>query len=107
MRGEIWTVAGGVYASKPRPAAIVQDDRFDALASVVVVPFTTTYVEADLLRVRVEATDESGIAAGSWAMIDKVTAVRASNLGERLGRLTDEQQAEIDRRMLVFLGLVG
>jgi mRNA interferase MazF len=28
-RGEIWLVAGGVYASKPRPALIVQDDRFD------------------------------------------------------------------------------
>ena len=30
-RGEIWTVAGGKdYAGKPRPALIIQDDRFDA-----------------------------------------------------------------------------
>ena len=30
-RGEIWTVAGGAaYAGKPRPAVIVQDNRFDA-----------------------------------------------------------------------------
>ena len=26
-RGDIVTVAGGVYASKPRPALVVQDDR--------------------------------------------------------------------------------
>lgn len=36
-RGEIWTVAGGAaYAGKPRPAVIVQDDRFDANDSIVV-----------------------------------------------------------------------
>jgi hypothetical protein len=30
-RGEIWTVAAGAaYTGKPRPAVIVQDDRFDA-----------------------------------------------------------------------------
>ena len=36
IRGEIWTVAGGVYASKPRPAVIMQDDLFDSTLSVVV-----------------------------------------------------------------------
>lgn len=30
-RGEVWTVAGGAARTgKPRPAVIVQDDRFDA-----------------------------------------------------------------------------
>ncbi|HZD22554.1 MAG TPA: type II toxin-antitoxin system PemK/MazF family toxin, partial [Acidimicrobiia bacterium] len=29
-RGDIVLVAGGVYASKPGPALIVQDDRFKA-----------------------------------------------------------------------------
>ena len=41
-RGEVWTVAGGAaYAGKPRPAVIVQDDRFDANDSIVVCPLTT------------------------------------------------------------------
>ena len=41
-RGEIWTVAGeAAYAGKPRPAVIVQDDRFDANDSIVVCPLTT------------------------------------------------------------------
>ena len=28
-RGDVWTVSGTGYAGKPRPAVIVQDDRFD------------------------------------------------------------------------------
>lgn len=34
VRGELWTVAGGVYAWKPRPALIVQDDRLRDTGSV-------------------------------------------------------------------------
>ncbi len=52
-RGEIWTVAGGVYASKPRPALILQDDRFDGTDSVTVLPLTTTHVEAPLVRIHI------------------------------------------------------
>jgi len=41
-RGEIWTVAArGAYMSKPGPAVIVQDDRFDATASVTICAMTT------------------------------------------------------------------
>jgi mRNA interferase MazF len=33
-RGDIWTVSGGKgYTGKPRPVAILQDDRFDATDS--------------------------------------------------------------------------
>ena len=40
-RAEVWTVSGDAYAGKSRPAVIVQDDRFDATASVTVCAFTT------------------------------------------------------------------
>lgn len=35
-RGEVWTVSGAGYAGRPLPAVIVQDDRFDATASITV-----------------------------------------------------------------------
>jgi len=45
-RAEIWTVAGGSgYAGKPRPAVIIQDDRFDT-DSVTICPFTTDPTDA-------------------------------------------------------------
>ena len=50
-RGEIRTVAGGAaYAGKPRPAVIVQDDRFDANDSIVVCPLTTDPTPAPIFR---------------------------------------------------------
>ncbi len=105
-RGEIWLVAGGVYASKPRPALIVQSDRFDT-DSVTVCPFTTTDLDAPLLRLRISADETTGIDRPSFAMIDKLTTVRRSHVGERVGELSAAQLIEFERLVLVFLGFAG
>ena len=104
-RGDLWTVAGGVYASKPRPALIIQDDRFDSTDSVTVLPLTTTAVDAPLLRLTVPATELSGLRQDSQIMVDKLTTVRRVNVQERVGRLTAVQLVEVERAMLAFLGL--
>jgi mRNA interferase MazF len=57
-RGEVWTVSGGApYAGKPRPAVIVQEDRFEGTNSITLCAFTTDPTEAPLLRLLVEPTD--------------------------------------------------
>ncbi|MDQ2638505.1 MAG: type II toxin-antitoxin system PemK/MazF family toxin [Actinomycetota bacterium] len=106
-RGEIWTVAGGVYAAKPRPAVIVQDDLFDATTSVTVAPMTSTLLDAPLMRIRISGGDGrlSGLDHDSDVMIDKLTTVRRSNLHARVGRLTAEEVVEVERTMMAFLGL--
>jgi mRNA interferase MazF len=104
-RGDIVLVAGGVYASKPRPAIIVQDDLFDATDSVTVCPLTTTAVDAPLLRLPVGADATTGIGHDSFAMIDKLTTVRRANVGQRVGRLDAVRMLELERRLVVFLGL--
>lgn len=89
-RGEVWTVvAGGGYRGKPRPAEIVQDDRFDATASVTLCPFTSDDTDAPLLRLLVPPTESK------------------SKLGRRLGRLDREDVLRLDRSIFVFLGLGG
>lgn len=103
-RGDIVTVAGEVYASKPRPALIVQDDRFDATDSLTVCPFTSTDVEAPLLRVSVTADGENGLDRDSFLMVDKMTTVRRSNARPVVGRLDGTTLVEFERRLLVFLG---
>ena len=103
-RGEIVTVAGGVYASEPRPALVVQDDRFDANDSVTVCPFTTTEVDAPLLRVLVVADGLNGLGQDSYLMVDKITTVRRSNARDVLGRLEATTLVEFERRLLVILG---
>ncbi len=104
-RGDIRLVAGGVYASKPRPAVVLQDDLFSALDSVTVCPLTTTVVDAPLLRVPITSTAASGLDADSYAMVDKLTTVKRANLGDAVGELTAQQLADIERRVLVFLGI--
>lgn len=104
-RGEIWTVAGGVYASKPRPAVIVQDDLFSETASVTVVPLTTTFADAPLLRIRIPSGPLSGLERDSDLMVDKLTTVRRSSVQTRVGRLATDQLAEVERALMTFLGV--
>jgi mRNA interferase MazF len=105
-RGDILTAAArGVYTGKPRPVVIVQDDRFDATASVTVCPLTTHPVEAPLTRIAVEPTASTGIAQPSQVMVDKITTIPRANVRDRLGRLADADLIRLDRALVVFLGL--
>lgn len=106
-RGDIVTVAGGVYANKPRPALVVQDDRFDATDSLTVCPFTSTEVDAPLLRIPVVADEENGLGQDSYLMVDKITTIRRSNARSVVGRLEATAMVEFERRLLVFLGFGG
>jgi len=107
-RGDIWSAAAGAgYAGKPRPVAIIQDDRFEATNSVTVCAFTTGLTDAPLLRPPVEPSPENGLAQPSNLMIDKITTVRRDKLGERIGKLSSEDVLRMDRSIAVFLGLAG
>lgn len=107
-RGEIYTAAArGPYIGKPRPVVILQDDRFDATASVTICPFTTNPVEAPLLRLPIDPSKDNGLEQPSQLMVDKITTVARSSLGERLGRLRDEELIALNRSLIVFLGLAS
>ncbi len=87
--------------------AIVQDDRFDATDSVTVCAFTTDPTEAPLFRLRVDADEVNGLRESCSLMVDKITTIPRSKLGERVGRLDDEQMVRLGRAILVFFGLAG
>lgn len=107
-RGEIWTAAAGSgYVGKPRPVAIVQDDRFDATDSVTVCAFTTDPTDAPLFRLRIEPDDVNGLREPCSLMVEKITTVARSKLGEHVGRLSDEEMVRLGRAILVFFGLAG
>jgi mRNA interferase MazF len=107
-RGEIWTISGGKdYAGKPRPAVVIQDDRFDATASITICAFTTDPTDAPLFRLPVEPTEGNGLRIPSRLMVDKITTVPKSKIGSPLGRLDDEGMVRLNRAIIVFLGLAG
>jgi len=105
-RGEVWTVSGGKdYAGKPRPAVIVQDDNFDATASITVCAFTTDDTDAPLFRLPVEPNERNGLRSACRLMVDKITTVPKVKIGDRIGRLDDEDMVRLNQAMMVFLGL--
>lgn len=105
-RGEVWTVSGGGdYAGKPRPVVILQDDSFDAAASITVCAFTTDETEAPLFRLPIEPNERNGLHASSRLMVDKITTVPKSKVGEQIGRLGDEDVVRLNQAVMVFLGL--
>jgi mRNA interferase MazF len=107
-RGEIWTVAGAKdYGGKPRPAVILQDDRFDATASITICALTTDPADAPLFRLTVVPSEGNGLRAPCRLMVDKITTVPKTKIGLRIGRLGDEDIVRLNRAVLLFLGMAG
>jgi len=107
-RGAIWTVAGGKgYPGKPRPAVILQDDRFDMTDSIIICAFTTDPTDAPLFRLLIEPSAGNGLRAACRLMVDKIATVAKSKIGARVGRLADEDTVRLNRAVLVFLGIAA
>ena len=107
-RGEIWTVAGGKdYAGKPRPAVVLQDDRFNATESITVCAVTSDPTEAPLFRVLISPNERNGLNALSRLMVDKITTVPKDKLWHRIGHLNAEDMERVNQAILIFLGLGG
>lgn len=105
MRGEVWTVAGAGYASKPRPAVVVQSDETDVFESTVICLFTSDTSMEGPTRVRIEPSGENGLDRPCCVMADKVMALKKSSLGRRLGHLPDADIHRLDEALRKALSL--
>jgi mRNA interferase MazF len=74
---------------------------------VIVCAFTTGPTSAPLFRLIVEPNRSNGMKSRSRLMVDKITTVPKTKLGERIGKLDDEDVVRLNRAVLVFLGLAG
>lgn len=107
-RGEIWTVSGrGPYAGKPRPAVIIQDDRFATNDSIAVCALTSDATEAPFLRLPVEPSELNGLRVPSTIMVDKITTMPRGRMGRRIGQLDADVIQRLDHALVVFLGLAA
>jgi len=104
-RGEIWTVQGDSYASKPRPVLIVQSDEVRGFDSTVLCLITSYDSENIPTRVAIEPTAENGLRKRSWVMTDKIYSSRKDELGECLGALTDTEMKMVSVELAKVLGL--
>ncbi|MFY9636791.1 MAG: type II toxin-antitoxin system PemK/MazF family toxin, partial [Cellulosimicrobium cellulans] len=98
-------VSGGTYAQKPRPALIIQDDLFAESESVTLLPLTSHLTDAPLLRLTVEPGELTGLERESQIMVDKLTTVRRTNLGQRVGQVDAKTMTAVEQSLAVFLGM--
>jgi len=78
----------GAYG-KPRPAVVVQADRFNHLGSIIFLPFTSDLLPAEIFR-----------------MADKCSTLPLVKVGSIFGRLGATDLGRVDRALAAFLGFV-
>jgi mRNA interferase MazF len=105
-RGDVVTVAAAGDYGKPRPAVIVQSDAFpENHASVVVCQLTSELADAPDFRVTIEPTPENGLRLKSQVMADKPVTVRRERIGQKIGRLGNQDMARLGIALAFVLGL--
>ena len=91
--------------NKPRPGLVIQTDLFEAHATVTLLLVSRTLVNAPLLRVTVQPSKENGLQKPSQVMVDKVMTVKRNKIGKTIGRIDADAMVEIERSLVVFLGI--
>ena len=103
-RGAI-VVIGEAVKSVRRLGVVVQADIFGGLLSVLVCPLTTEDVDAPLLRIRLDPSDQLPLQSVSWIMVEHLTAIPRNTIGAVIGHITTEQQRSLDRAIIVVAGI--
>ena len=103
-RGDFVTVAMQGGFGRPRPALILQSDRFDEHATVTILLVTSTIIDAPLFRITVEPNLTNGLNKPSQVMVDKTMPVMKEKVGEPFGKIDKNTLLEIERCLAVFLG---
>jgi mRNA interferase MazF len=106
QRGDVVTVATAGDYGKPRPAVIVQTDALPhEHASVVICQLTSEFADAPDFRITIEAKPENGLRLKSQVMADKPVTVRRERIGQRIGRLGEQDMARLGIALAFVLGL--
>ena len=104
-RGDVVTVALQGDFGKPRPALVIQSDRFDEHATVTILPVTGTLIAAPLFRITIRPSTGNGLQKPSQVMVDKAMTVKRDKLGQSIGRIEADAMVDIERCLAVFLGI--
>ena len=106
QRGDVVVVAAAGGYGKPRPAVIVQTDAFpQSHASVVLCQLTSELVDAPDFRVTVEPKPENGLRLKSQVMANKPVTVKRERVGQKIGRLGNQDMARLGIALAFVLGL--
>jgi mRNA interferase MazF len=106
-RGDIVILSAPGDYGKPRPAVIVQTDALieAGLQSVVVCLMSSADLRAPLFRIPVEASPVSGLDKPSQIMVDKLFTLPTEKVTKVIGKITEEQRMQLNRKLAFVVGL--
>ena len=110
-RGDVYLVnfdpTIGAEVKKTRPAVVIQNDIGNRWSPITIVAAMTSRFEEPLYptEVLVKAS-EGGLAIDSVVLLNQLRSVDKARLVRRLGALKSQTVREIDRALLLSLGLV-
>lgn len=104
-RGDLVTIALSGDVGEPRPALVIQSDRFDQTGTVTVLLVSGTLVDAPLLRPTIEPTPANGLRKRSQVVVDKAMSVKRERIGATIGRLDAEQMLAVTRSLALFFAI--
>jgi mRNA interferase MazF len=103
-RGDLVTVVlPGVYG-KPRPALVVQSDKYGDMDSVTFLPLTSEVLAKQVFRITVAPTAENGLREPSQVMADKCITLPLTKVRSVFGRLDESDLGRVDQALAAFLG---
>jgi mRNA interferase MazF len=106
-RGDIFAVVLSGDYGKPRPAIIIQSDTLgDDFESVIVCPLTSFTGPSPRFRFTLEPNANNGLRVRSQAMVEKPTTVSRRRVGQKIGRVGDEQIEKLDTILAFVMGLI-
>ena len=105
-RGDVVLVVVPSELGRPRPGVVVQADEFNAgLSTVFICPISSDLQENLSLRPIIEAQPSNGLRLRSQIMTDKMIALRHDRVRRVIGHIDTETSEQLDRALLVVLGL--
>jgi len=104
-RGDLVTVALRGDTGKPRPALVIQADRFATTVTVIVLPLTGTLLDLPLLRVTLEPSEANGLHQRSQVMVHRPQVVARDKIGGVIGHLDEPTMLALNRLLALVLGL--
>jgi mRNA interferase MazF len=105
-RGDVVLLVAQGDMGKPRPGVIIQADELGyTTTSVLVCPMSSDITEFHRTRPVVEPTASNGLRLRSQIMTDKINALRRDRVRQVLGSLDVDASEQLDRALLVVLGL--
>jgi mRNA interferase MazF len=105
-RGDVVLVVVPSELGRPRPGVIVQADEFNRdLSTVFICPISSDVQERLPLRPIIEAEPSNGLRLRSQIMTDKMIALRQDRVRRVIGHIDSQTSEQLDRALLVVLGL--